>query len=242
MAAIIAVLILLLVMLLGVIASIVFLYWRSGIQFITPSTDEAISAQQVIHFETEIESLYQNVDSIEENMNFTMDVILSVNFQLNHLIELTQNSFTTIDAIIDAINELNRTLITRDNLTTVLNQLNTVRNDVTALNIQVPAIDIQLDSVQGDVTTLNTLVPSLENQIRQAQSNLTMVQTQTSGLVTSVNNINSRLTTMVNIYQNCREDRSVCNITTLRDTRLFCSTSALFTNIEVSIVYITSSS
>ena len=67
-AAVIAVLILLLVMLLGAIASIVFLYWRSGVQ---PSTDEAISAQQVVHFETEIESLFQNVDAIEQNVNFT---------------------------------------------------------------------------------------------------------------------------------------------------------------------------
>ena len=209
--------------------SIVFLYWRSEVQFISPSIDEAISAQQVINFETEIDSLSQNV-------NFTMDVILSVNLQLNHLIELTQNSFGTIDAMIAAINQLdNRSLINRDNLTTALSQLNTVRNDVTALNIQVPAIHVQLDSIHGDVTTLNALVPSLENQIRQAQSNLILVQTQTSGLVTSVSNINNRLTTLVNIYQNCREDRSVCNITTLRDTRLFCSTSALLTNIEVSI-------
>ena len=102
------------------------------------------------------------------------------------------------------------------------------------LNSQVPTIDSRLTDVEDDITVLDTSLLNHKNLLRSTQSNLTTLQGQTNGLVTSVNNINGRLTTLVNVYQNCREDTSVCNITTLRDTRLFCGTSALLTNLEVS--------
>ena len=235
LAGLIAILVLLLIMVIGAIVAIAFLYWRTGIAFIAPSLDEAVSAQQVIRFESDIDSLTQTIDAIEQNVNFTMDVILAVNLQLNHMIELTQNSFSTIDALIGIIDQLNnRTMITRDNLTTVVHQVSTVRNDITTLNSQVPTIDSRLTDVEDDITVLDTSLLNHENLLRSTQSNLTTLQGQTNGLVTSVNNINGRLTTLVNVYQNCREDTSVCNITTLRDTRLFCSTSALLKNLEVS--------
>ena len=102
------------------------------------------------------------------------------------------------------------------------------------LNSQVPTIDSRLTDVEDDITVLDMSLLNHENLLRSTQSNLTTLQGQTNGLVTSVNNINGRLTTLVNVYQNCREDTSVCNIMTLRDTRLFCSTSALLKNLEVS--------
>ena len=210
---VLAILLILLVLLLASIALTIFIFWKGFVEVPASSPDQSISPQQLVGYNTQINSLFDEVGYLQEAMNVSTGEINALVAQLNDLIETTNINFATVEAMNALTNQLNQlSAITRNNITSVDTRINDVQTETMALNDHVSRLDGQSTTIQNDVTS---------------------VQSQANGLQASITNINNRLENPVNLYQNCRQETRVCNITTFRDTRLFCSTMAILRDIEV---------
>jgi prophage DNA circulation protein len=210
-----AIMLITLVLLLAASALVVYIFWIGFVEFPTSSLQQsAVTSQQLEGYTTQVDGLYNEVEYLQDITNISILEINALIAQLDELKEIVNSNFATvemIDALTDQFNQLSE--IMKRNITTVDSQINTVHSETVTLNDHISRLDGQISTIQNDVTT---------------------VQGQASGLQTSLDNINSRIESPVNLYQNCRQDTSVCNITTFRDTRLFCSTMAILRDIEVS--------
>ena len=214
-AGLLAILLIILTLLLASTGLVIFIFWKGFVEFPTSSLQQStVTTQDLVGYTTQVDGLYNEVEYLQEITNISTLEINALIAQLSDLQEIINSNFATVEAISTLTDQLNQLSdITKRNITTVDSQINTVQSETVALNDRISRLDSQLSTIQNDVTT---------------------VQSQANGLQTSINNVNSRLESPVNLYQNCRQDTSVCNITTFRDTRLFCSTMAILRDIEVS--------
>lgn len=205
----ITILLLILIIVIGVVVALVFLFLQTELRFRSPTLAQVIFEENVNRATQDIEILFNIIQRFDENMNVSNEV-----FAVFSKLLTASNNFTAIETINTLIDELNQLRVTTQN------------NFSESIS--------QLRSIQDELQALNHRVLSLENQLRVAQNDAISSNFQVNGLQTIINNITNQLSSPVNLYQNCQQDTSSCNITTFRDTRLFCSTSALAINIEVS--------
>ena len=246
---------LMLVISLATIAALAFTFWKSILEHPTRSLDQAITVDHVDHLSRQIDACFDEVDRLDEVLYVSNEDISVLRDQLNHLIEITHSNFATIEAINLLINQLDQlTENTQNNFTLAFSQVSSLQNDVDALNSQATSLQSQIMAAQSDVASLhnqadgletsvsnvNSQVTSLQSRIMTAQSDVASLHSQANGLETSVSNVNSRLSSPVNLYQNCQQENSTCNITASLDNRLFCNTRAIRIDTEVSIYRIKS--
>ena len=217
-AGLLAILLIMLVLLLASTGLVIYIFWQGFVEFPTSSLQQsAATPQELADYTTQVDALFNEVEYLQETMNSSTQEINALIAQLTDLHQIVNNNFATIEATNTLTEQLNQlSSITKSNVTMLDSQINAVQSQAVALNDQLTQMDGQLNMIQNDVTT---------------------VQSQANELQTSINNFNSRLDNPVNLYQNCRQDTSLCNITTFRDTRLFCSTMAILRDIEVSTKY-----
>ena len=228
---IIIILLLILIIVLAAIAAVVFVFIQSELHFAsspqqnaTATSAQSVSAQSV-HVQSviqDIEFLFDEIQRLEENMNVSNIVIFASNeaipilsTQINQLIHTTNDNILAIERLFNQLNQLTHS--TQNNF-----------------SIAIP----NLSTVQTDVRDLRNRMSNIETQLTTVQRNITNIHSVTNGMQMSINTINNQLSSPVNLYQNCRQDTSTCNLTTFRDTRLFCSTSAMPINIQVSFTVI----
>ena len=209
-----AIMLIMLTLLLATTALVIYIFWVGFVEFPGSSLQQSsVTIQHLIGYTTQVDELFNEVEHLQEITNTSTVEINALIAQLSELQGVIHINFATVEAIDALTNQLFQlSNSTRHSITTVESQINTVYSETVSLNDHISRLDGQLNTMQNDVTT---------------------VQSQTSGLQTSINNVNSRLESPVNLYQNCRQDTSICNITTFRDTRLFCSTMAILRDIEV---------
>ena len=214
-AGLLTIMLIMLVLLLASSALVVYIFWIGFVQLSSSSLQQsAVTPQQLMGYTIQVDELHNEVAHLQEITNVSTLEINALIAQFGELQATVNSNFATVEAIAALSDQLRQlSEITKRNISTVDSQINTVQSETATLNDHVSRIDGQLGTIRNDVTT---------------------VQGQASGLQTSMNNVNSRLESPVNLYQNCRQDTSVCNITTFRDTRLFCSTMAILKDIEVS--------
>ena len=214
-AGLLAIMLIMLVLLLASSALVVYIFWIGFVEFPSSSLQQsAVTPQQLVGYTTQVDELHNEVAHLHEITNVSTLEINALIAQFSELQATVNSNFAMVEAIDALANQLNQlSEITKRNISTVDSQINTVQSEIVILNDHISRLDGQISTIRNDVTT---------------------VQGQASGLQTSMNNIDSRLESPVNLYQNCRQDTSVCNITTFRDTRLFCSTMAILREIEVS--------
>ena len=214
-AGLLAILLIILALLLASTGLVIFIFWKGFVEFPTSSLQQStVTTQELMGYTTQVDGLYNEVEYLREITNMSTLEINALIAQLTELQEIVNSNFATVEAINTLTDQLNQLSdITKRNITTVDSQINTIQSETVALNDHTSQLDGQLSTIQNDLTT---------------------VQSQANGLQTSINNINSRLESPVNLYQNCRQDTSVYNITTFRDTWLFCSTMVILRGMEVS--------
>jgi peptidoglycan hydrolase CwlO-like protein len=213
-AGLLAIILIMLVLLLAASALVIYIFWIGFVEFPTSSLQQsAVTPQQLESYTTQVDGLYNEVEYLQDITNISILEINALIVQLGELQEIVNSNFATVEAVGALTDQLNQhSEITKRNITTVNSQINTVRSETVTLNDHISRLDGQISTIRNDITT---------------------VQGQASGLQTSLNNVNSRLESPINLYQNCQQDTSVCNITTFRDTRLFCNTMAILRDIEV---------
>ena len=218
-AGLITILLLILIITVGMAVLLAFLFFQNELRFGSPSMAQVALSENLNSVMQDIDFLFDEIQRLEENMNVSNDVIFASNEAIsilsNLLLITTTKNLTTIEVMNTLVNQLNQlTVSTQNNFSDSASQLSTIQDELHALDRKVSSLERQLRAAQNDVTD------------------------SVNSLQTTINNITNRLSFPVNLYQNCRQDTSSCNITTFRDTRLFCSTRALVINMEVSIYYV----
>lgn len=223
---IIVILLIMLIILIAAVAGVGFLIWRGELQFLPLSLNGGIDANTVQSLQYDIETLFNDIQHIENNTSTHIDLFSNM---LDIIIETFSDNPGKIEALIDQVNRL--TAATRNNFTLVNSQLATAKNETSNVNNRTTNLENQFRTTQSSVDSRMT---SLENQLETTQSDISSLQSVANDLQTSITSIDNKVSTPVSLYHNCRQDTTVCNVTTLRDTRLYCSTSALIIDIQVS--------
>ena len=239
MCGIIIILLLLLILILGTIAGVGFIVWKSQLAF---PLSLALTGTGTAFTES-----FASIDTeqIHQFINETYITLDDHSILLQHLLEIT--NFATIEYLSDRLNQL--IAVTQSNFSMVNKALNSqvlrLEDNQLSINTRLNNLEDnllmtnnQLNTLENNVSTTDTQLDTLEGKLRLAQNNITSVNNQANSLQASVNTISNRMSSPVNLYQNCRQDTTACNITSFRDTRLYCSTSALIINLQVRNNYI----
>ena len=213
-AGMLSILLIMLIILLATTAMVIFIFWKGFLEFPTPSSDQPIGPEQLVGYTTQVDALFDEVVYLHQSVNDTTREINALIVQLGDLYQIVDGGYTSnrgTNALKSQLNQLSAT--TRSNISLVKSKIDAISSNTSSLNNSISHLDGQLGTIQNDLIS---------------------VQNQASSLQSSINDINNRLDSPVNLYRNCRQDTALCNITTLRDTRLFCSTTAILRDIEVS--------